>query len=89
MTRPVVSGKGRRRLVAFRVRTNVPASVIARLDKGRHRVISRRWRIQAGTHALRLRLPARTRPGRYRLRVTVRAASSQSQRFSRRVRVRG
>jgi Divergent InlB B-repeat domain len=67
-----VSGHGRRRTLSIRLRVNAPASVRARLVRGRRQVASHRWRVRrAGIQVLRMRVPARARAGAYRVRVTI------------------
>lgn len=82
-----VRGHGRRRTVLLRLEVGAGASVRAALLHGRRRVASRRWRVGPGAHLLRLRVPSRARPGRYRLRLTI-EGNGQTQLITRRVRVR-
>jgi hypothetical protein len=87
LLRVTARGHGRRRVVAMRLRVNAVATVRARLLRGRRQVASRRWRLRAGTRVLRMRVPARARPGVYRVLLTVNGAGS-TVRLSRGVRVR-
>ena len=80
--RPVVKGHGRKRVVVFRVRVSTPATVRARLTRKQRMVASRSWRVGAGLHQLRLRLPKKAKAGAYRLRLTVRDASGHAQSFA-------
>jgi hypothetical protein len=67
-----VSGHGRRRTLSIRLRVNDAATVRARLLRGRRQVASHRWRVRrAGVQVLRMRVPARARPGSYRVRLTI------------------
>jgi hypothetical protein len=87
VVRLVVRGHGRKRTVLIRLEVNAPSSVRGTLLKGRHRVTTRRWRVAAGTPLLRLRVPRRTRPGVYRVRLSIRGAG-QVRQLSQRVRIR-
>jgi hypothetical protein len=87
LKRTAVIGRGRHRSILMRVQVNAPSSVRAVLRRGRHRVAGRRWRVHAGTPLLRLRVPARARPGRYRLRLTLRDGSGHVTHVGRRVRL--
>jgi hypothetical protein len=87
LLRVTVRGHGRRRVISMGLRVNAAAAVGARLLRGRRQVASRRWRLRAGTRVLRMRVPARARPGAYRVRLTVNGAGS-TLRLSRRVRLR-
>ena len=80
--RPVVTGHGRRRVVVFRVRVNTPSSVRARLTRGHRTIAGRSWRVGAGLHQLRLRVPRKAKAGAYRLRLTVRGASGGARSFA-------
>jgi hypothetical protein len=81
-----VRGKGRRRAILIRLQVNAAATVRARLLRGRRQVASRRWRLRAGQHLLRLRVPRRARPGVYRVRLTV-SGNGQTKRIARSVRL--
>jgi hypothetical protein len=87
LTRTAVGGHGRHRRILMRVQVNAPATVRATLSRGRRRVTSRHWRVTAGTPLLRLRVPARTRPGVYRLRLSLRHGPGSATQFTRRVRL--
>jgi hypothetical protein len=80
--RLVVTGHGRKRVVVFRVRVSTPASVRARLTRGHRTLVSRSWRVAAGLHRLRLRVPRKAKAGAYRLRLTVRDASGHAKSFA-------
>jgi hypothetical protein len=80
--RPVVKGHGGKRVVVFRVRVSTPATVRARLTRRQRTVTSRSWRVGAGLHQLRLRLPKKAKAGAYRLRLTVRDASGHAKSFA-------
>jgi hypothetical protein len=80
--RLVVTGHGRRRVIVFRVRVSTPASVRARLTRRHRTVVSRSWRVGAGLHQLRLRVPRKAKPGAYRLGLTVRDASGHAKSFA-------
>jgi len=84
----VVRGRGRRRTVLFRLEVNATATVRANLARGGRRVATRRWRVRAGRPLLRLRVPARARPGRYLLGITIRPRTGRSTHVVRRLRVR-
>ena len=78
-----VRGRGRSRRVLVRLSSSVAASLALRLETRRGvRVASRVRALPAGTSTTRLGIPRRTRPGRYRLVVTVTRAGEQA-RFSR------
>jgi hypothetical protein len=66
-----VRGHGRRRMISIRLRVSAQATVLARLVRGRRQVASHRWRVRPGTRVLRMRVPARARPGAYRVRLTI------------------
>jgi hypothetical protein len=87
LKRTAVRGHGRHRRILMRVQVNAPASVRATLTRRHRRVTSRRWRVPAGTPLLRMRVPARARPGVYGLRLTLRHGSGGAIRFTRRVRL--
>jgi Divergent InlB B-repeat domain len=82
LARPAVKGHGRKRVVVFSVRVSAPATVGARLTRKQRTVASRSWRVGAGLHHLRLRLPSKAKAGAYRLRLTVRDASGHAQSFA-------
>jgi hypothetical protein len=82
-----VTGHGRRRTVLIRLRLNASASVRARLTTRRRIVASRRWRLDAGSHLLHLRVRAKAASASYRLRVVVRPTSGHTRSFARRVRL--
>jgi uncharacterized protein YfaS (alpha-2-macroglobulin family) len=69
-------------MVVFRVRASTPATVRARLMRGHRTIVSHSWRVSAGLHQLRLRLPRRAKAGAYRLRLTVRDASGHAKSFA-------
>jgi hypothetical protein len=80
------AGKGRRRTILTRLQLNAPARVTARLVRGRRQVASRPCRLAAGSPLVRLRVPARSRPAVYRLRLTV-SAGGQTTTIARRGRL--
>ncbi|MGZ4279832.1 MAG: InlB B-repeat-containing protein [Solirubrobacteraceae bacterium] len=82
LARPVVKGHGGKRVVVFRVRVSTPATVRAQLTRRQRMVASRNWRVSAGLHQLRLRLPRTAKAGAYRLRLTVRDASGHAKSFA-------
>jgi hypothetical protein len=82
-----VSGHGRHRKIMVRVQVSAPATIRGTLSRGRRRVASRRWRVAAGTPLLRMRVPARARPGIYRLRLSLRDEAGHVTRVKRRVRL--
>jgi Divergent InlB B-repeat domain len=85
LKRVAVTGHGRHRRVLMRLQLNAPATVRAALRRGRHRAAGGRWRMRGGTPLVRLRVPARARPGHYRLAVSIRDAAGHATRVSRRV----
>jgi hypothetical protein len=87
LSRIVVRGRGRDRVVVLQLRVNAAAEVRTTLARNRRRVATQHWRIGAGSRVLRWRLPARVRSGRYRIRITVRKAGGPSKRFIRTVRL--
>jgi hypothetical protein len=87
LARAAVEGHGRKRAVVFSVRVTTPATVGARLTRKQRTVASRSWRVGAGLHQLRLRLPRKAKAGAYRLRLTVRDASGHAQSFAPSLRV--
>ena len=88
LRRFVVSGHGRKRRILMRVQVNARAIVGARLATRRgHRVTSKRWRVGAGTPLLRLKVPARTRRGTYRLAVSLSDGRGHVVRVTRTVRM--
>jgi List-Bact-rpt repeat protein len=82
-----VRGHGRKRAILMRVELGGPASVRARLLRGRRLVTARRWQLKAGSYLLRMNVPARVRPGRYRVGLTV-SGGGQTQQITRPVRLR-
>jgi hypothetical protein len=83
-----VSGHGRRRTLSIRLRVNSAATVRARLLRGRNQVAAHRWRVRRpGVQVLRMRVPARARPGSYRVRLTI-TGQGRTVRVTRGVRVR-
>jgi List-Bact-rpt repeat protein len=82
-----VRGHGRKRAILMRVELGGPASVRARLLRGRRQVTARRWQLKAGSYLLRMNVPARVRPGRYRVALTV-SGGGQTQQITRPVRLR-
>jgi hypothetical protein len=82
-----VRGHGRRRAILVRLQVSVPSTVRAVLVRGRRQVATRLFELPAGTHVLRFRVPARTRPGVYRMRLTIRG-NGESRRLTTRVRLR-
>jgi hypothetical protein len=82
-----VRGHGRKRAILMRVELGGPASVRARLLHRRHQVTARRWQLKAGSYLLRMKVPARVRPGRYRIGLTV-SSGGQTQQIMRPVRLR-
>ena len=86
LRRFVVSGHGRKRKILIRVQANAPATCQATLTSRRgHRVTSKRWRVAAGSPLLRLKVPARTRRGTYKLALSLSDGKGHVTRVSRRV----
>lgn len=81
-----VTGHGRKRTIFVRLRVNATSTVRAVLLRGHKRVASKRLRAKAGTPLLRFRVPARTKAGSYRLRLTIKA-NGQTRQLTRRVRL--
>jgi hypothetical protein len=82
-----VRGHGKRRAILMRVELGAPGTVKARLLRGRRQVTARKWQLQAGSYLLRMKVPARVRPGKYRVGLTVRSGG-QTQQITRPVRLR-
>ena len=82
-----VRGHGRKRAILMRVELGGPATVRARLLHGRRQVTAHRWQLEAGSYLLRMKVPARVRPGKYRVGLTVRSGG-QTQQITRPVRLR-
>ena len=82
-----VRGHGRKRAILMRVELGGPATVRARLLHGRRQVTAHRWQLKAGSYLLRMKVPARVRPGKYRVGLTVRSGG-QTQQITRPVRLR-
>jgi hypothetical protein len=82
-----VRGHGRRRTLSLRLRVNAAATVRARLLRGRRQIASHRWRVRAGIHVLRMRVPARARPGTYAVRLSI-SGRGRTVRIKRSVRLR-
>jgi hypothetical protein len=82
-----VRGHGRRRTLSIRLRVNATATVRARLLRGRRQMASHRWRVRTGIHVLRMRVPARARPGAYRVRLSI-GGPGRTVRVTRSVRLR-
>jgi hypothetical protein len=89
LRRIAVTGHGRHRRVLMRVRVNARAVATASLRRGRGRahVASQRWGIGAGSPLLRMRVPARARPGVHRLTLSLRDGDGHATRITRRVRL--
>lgn len=85
--RMTVRGHGRHRKIMVRIQVNAPATVRGTLSRGGRRIASRRWRVAAGTPLLRMRVPARARPGIYRLRLSLHDDAGHVTRVKRRVRL--
>ena len=81
-----VRGHGRKRTILIRLQVSVASTVRASLLRGRRQVAAKRFSVAAGSQLLRFRIPARVRPGRYRLRLAV-AGAGQSRQLVRRVRL--
>jgi hypothetical protein len=82
-----VTGHGRRRVLSIRLRVNATATVRAGLLRGRRQVATHRWRVRTGPHVLRMRVPARARPGTYKVRLNM-SGPGRTVRLTRSVRVR-
>jgi hypothetical protein len=82
-----VRGHGKRRAILMRVELGAPGTVKARLLRGRRQVTARKWQLKAGSYLLRMKVPARVRPGKYRVGLTVRSGG-QTQQITRPVRLR-
>jgi hypothetical protein len=82
-----VRGHGRKRAILMRVELGAPGTVKARLLRGRRQVTARKWQLNAGSYLLRMKVPARVRPGRYRVGLTV-SGGGQTQQIMRPVRLR-
>jgi hypothetical protein len=81
-----VTGHGRKRIIFVRLRVNVASTVRAVLLRGRKRLATKSFRVKAGTPLVRFRVPARTRAGTYRLRLTIKG-DGQTRQLTRRVRL--
>lgn len=84
----VSSGRGRGRKIAIPVRVNAPATMRAKLVKGRRRLKSSVFTLRAGSSRPVLRVPRRAAAGRYLLRLTIRARTGVAVRVDRSVRLR-
>jgi hypothetical protein len=82
-----VRGHGRKRAILMRIELGAPGNVKARLLRGRRQVTARKWQLKAGSCLLRMKVPARVRPGKYRVGLTVRSGG-QTQQITRPVRLR-
>jgi hypothetical protein len=84
------TGHGRHRLIRIPVTVNAPASVRAKLLKGRRQVATKSFSLRTGTSRLRLTVPSRSRAGRYRLKLRIRdrAGTSSPVSVARTVRLR-
>jgi hypothetical protein len=83
----VVRGRSHSRVILISLKLNAPANVRAALRQGNRRVASRTWQVTAGSHILRLAVPARAPAGIYQVRLAARPASGPAASLSRRVRV--
>jgi hypothetical protein len=73
-----VTGRGANRVLAVTLTLARPAD--AALHVGlRPRAVRATFKLAAGRHVRRVKIPARTRPGRYLLTLTVRSADAQPQ----------
>jgi hypothetical protein len=82
-----VRGHGRRRTISIRLHVNATATVRARLLRGRRQIASHRWRVRTGIHVLRMRVPARARPGACKVRLSI-SGAGRTVRIARNVRLR-
>jgi hypothetical protein len=82
-----VRGHGRRRTVVIRLQLNAASTVRAVLMRGHRKVATKLFRVPAGTHQLRFRVPAHTRPGSYRMRLIIKG-NDQTKQLTQRVRLR-
>jgi Divergent InlB B-repeat domain len=80
-------GRGRSRTVLVTLRVNAAARVRVALLQGRRTTASRTQSVLGGSAVVRLRVPARARPGVYRARLTVRDRAGRTATTARRVRL--
>ena len=64
------------------VKLSMAATVGARLVQGHRQLASRGWQLRAGSYLLRMRVPARVRPGSYRIKLAV-SGGGQTQQITR------
>ena len=83
----LVRGRGRSRTILISLKLRGSAIVTGELDKGRRRVATQRWRVDAGMARLSLNVPLRARAGVYRVRVLIRPRRGPQVSFARRVRL--
>jgi hypothetical protein len=80
-------GRGRSRTVRATLRVNAAARVRVALLKGRRTITSRTRSVLGGSAVVRLRVPARARPGVYSVRLAVRDRAGRTATTARRVRL--
>ena len=80
-------GHRRKRTILVPVKLSMAATVRARLVQGHRQLASRGRQLRAGSYLLRMRVPARVRPGSYRIKLTV-SGGGQTQQITRPVRLR-
>jgi hypothetical protein len=87
IVRTSVRGRGRGRAVRVTVQVSAAARVRVALLKRRRTMTSRSRSVLGGRAVVRLRVPARARPGVYRVRLTVRDRAGRTATTARRVRL--
>jgi hypothetical protein len=87
LSRLTVRGHGRARTAVLRLGTSAAAHVWATLARRGRSTADRHWRVAAGSHVLRWRIPRRARPGRYRMSIAVRLVGGASTGFIRDIRL--
>jgi hypothetical protein len=84
----VSSGRGRGRKIAIPVRVNAPATMRAKLVKGRRQLKSSLFSLHVGNSRRVLGVPRRAAAGRYLLRLTIRDRKGAAVSVDRAVRLR-
>jgi List-Bact-rpt repeat protein len=87
LSRVTVRGRGRARVVVLPLDTNAAADVWATLTRKGRSVRTGQWRVGAGFHLLRWRIPTRVRRGRYEIGITVRKVGGAATGFIRDIRL--
>jgi hypothetical protein len=87
IARVSLRGRGRGRTVSVTLQVSAAARVRVDLLRGKRTTATRRQAVPGGRSVVRFRVPARARPGVYRVRLTVRDRAGRTAKTARRVRL--